>query len=90
VSANPQAVISSGHVALRQTEIGQHRKFTTSFNATLKVRFRVWGSRIEPLKNSRRAFTEKRMPVFKDWNKPEGRFRMPTLNSVTEDADRAD
>ncbi len=40
--------------------------------------------------DSRRAFVEKRMPVFKDWSDPEVRFRMPSLDSVTEDADRAD
>ncbi len=40
--------------------------------------------------DSRRVFAEKRRPVFKDWNDPEDRFRMPTLDSVTEGADRAD
>ncbi len=36
---------------------------------------------------SRQAFAEKRKPVYKGWDDPEDRFRMPTLASVTKEAD---
>lgn len=36
----------------------------------------------EDLMESRRAFKEKRKPVFKGWVKPEDRYAMPTLESV--------
>jgi hypothetical protein len=38
VSANPPAVISSGHVALRQTEIGHFRAFGVRGIRNLNVR----------------------------------------------------
>ena len=34
---------------------------------------------------SRQAFAEKRPPVFKGWDDPADRYRMPTLDSVTEE-----
>jgi enoyl-CoA hydratase/carnithine racemase len=36
---------------------------------------------------SRRAFAEKRKPVFKGWNDPADRHRMPTLDQVSGDDD---
>ena len=33
---------------------------------------------------SRRAFAEKRKPQFKGWDEPEDRYRMPTLESISE------
>ena len=33
---------------------------------------------------SRRAFAEKRKPIYKGWDDPEDRHRMPTLESVAE------
>ena len=34
------------------------------------------------LMESRAAFAEKRKPVFKGWNDPEDRYRLPTLDSI--------
>jgi enoyl-CoA hydratase/carnithine racemase len=44
----------------------------------LAARLHSNGSR-EDLQESRRAFVEKRAPVFKGWDDPEDRFRTPTL-----------
>jgi len=38
---------------------------------------------LEDRMESRRAFAEKRKPVFKGWNDPADRYRMPTLESVS-------
>ncbi len=37
------------------------------------------------LMESRAAFSEKRAPVFKGWDDPEDRFRLPTLESLEKD-----
>jgi enoyl-CoA hydratase/carnithine racemase len=47
----------------------------------LARRLREHGAK-DDLMESRRAFAEKRTPVFRGWDTPEDRFRTPTLESI--------
>ena len=51
---------------------------------TLAERLKEHGAK-DDLMESRRAFAEKRPPVFKGWNDPADRYRTPTLASISQE-----
>jgi enoyl-CoA hydratase/carnithine racemase len=50
----------------------------------LAARLHGYGAR-EDLEESRRAFVDKRVPIFKGWDNPEDRFHTPTLERMRQE-----